>query len=456
MKEETNHVWPEFWGSNVERALRERHEEEIIRCLVFYPEDCMQLLEAELTRGLTPAPDPLDFETPRFADIFAAILDLRDERKALTAEAIAKRAGQISEGTCNFPQLLLELTDRDPTIPPPLITYWLDALRAAHEDRLISRAIATADPGTVRDVLRQVEDRERVYVRPSTKPEEAARRVLDAILHPEKDTGIRLPFRVPAADRTGNFIRPGDFVILAARPAVGKSIWALWWAVQTALAEQRPVLYASYEMGCDQCWRCAIHAEAYVSRPEKGPLSPPNARHIERAADYLRKNCALHVFDGLPPQVGRAVATLEREAKETDAAAVVIDYLGLMEGRGEREYDQVTDISRTVRGFAQRTQVPVLAIHQFNRSSVGERRPPDLHDLRGSGQLEQDATHVVFLDHPWVRMNEREREAAPALENEVIWKLVKVREGAPCWERMHRRGAMSRLDPAATPTTSPS
>jgi len=438
----------DYFGTSIDRELREHNEREIVRALVYWPTECLDLLEREVTRGMTPAPDPADFEYTRHRLVFAALLDLREQRQPLTADRIlasARKGSDAPDFDAWFRHLVLD--PERPVLDPPSVTHWLDGLRAAAEDRLVRNAVATANPETVRTVLDEIDARERVSIKPSARREDVIGRVVSAIRQPGKANGTRLPWRIHRIDMTGNAITEGEFVLLAGRPGSGKSTWALRWAVETSVATARPILYVTFEMGTDACWKKCLHAQAGVPDRMGAPYPPEEMRKLEEAAAFLKARCRLDIKDDLNQRIVPFEAYVRKVIRDDHPAVVVVDYLGQIEGRGNREYESLTDVSRTLRAIAQQTKVPMLALHQFNRSSVGERRPPELHDLRGTGQLEQDGSQIVLLDRVWDRMSDKERDQEPQAENIVRFNLRKSRFGRPASETMRLDGARSLLLP---------
>lgn len=195
---------------------------------------------------------------------------------------------------------------------------------------------------------------------------------------------------------------PGQLVLLAARPGVGKSALALNMARRMTGAGKR-VLLASLEMGQMEIAERLMAGESDItsSRLRGGYLSEAEEQRVMDAAPVLA---------GLPlvidPSASQDTMTLRSRAMRCQMdgglGLVIVDYLQLMRAhgmrRGSSRYDEVTEISRQLKLLARDSDVPVLAISQLSRG-VEQRvdHEPQLSDLRESGALEQDADVVMFL-----------------------------------------------------------
>ncbi len=196
-----------------------------------------------------------------------------------------------------------------------------------------------------------------------------------------------------------------DLVILAARPSLGKSALAVDIARRVAVNEKIPVGIFSLEMSEDQVVDRFIAAQASVDlwRLRTGRLSSTGSDN-----DYTKIQEALGVLSEAPIFVddtsSQGVLQMRAMARRLQAnhglGLIVVDYLQLIEPRNTMAgiVQQVTEISRTLKGLARELDVPVLAVSQLSRA-VEQRYPPRprLSDLRESGSLEQDADVVLFI-----------------------------------------------------------
>lgn len=205
-------------------------------------------------------------------------------------------------------------------------------------------------------------------------------------------------------DRMTSGLQPGDMVVLAARPSMGKTAFAVNIAEHVALNEGLPVAIFSMEMGASQL---AVRIVGSIGRVDQGHLR--NGRltddewpRLTEAIEKLR-NISLHIDEtpGLSPSELRANA--RRLARQCGKLGlIVVDYLQLMSGSGggsdENRATELGEISRGLKMLARELQCPVIALSQLNRSV--EQRPdkrPMMSDLRESGAIEQDADIIMFI-----------------------------------------------------------
>jgi replicative DNA helicase len=200
-------------------------------------------------------------------------------------------------------------------------------------------------------------------------------------------------------DLLGGF-QKSDLIILAARPAVGKTAFAVDLALRAA-KHKVPVGIFSLEMSIDQVVDRFIASEAGVSMwgLRTGKMSPDHMEAITMGIDRL-KDMKIFIDDASSLNVLQMRAMARRLQSEHGLGMLIIDYLQLMGSK--RSYDspvqQVTEISRGLKGLAKELNIPIIALSQLNRaveSRDGHR--PKLSDLRDSGSIEQDADIVMFI-----------------------------------------------------------
>jgi len=196
-------------------------------------------------------------------------------------------------------------------------------------------------------------------------------------------------------------LQGSDLIILAARPAMGKTALALNLARNAAFESNTPVAIFSLEMSKEQLSMRMLCAEARVdsSRIRSGFLNPDDWSRITDAAGSLSE--APIYIDDSPDISATSIRTKSRRLKmDKDLGLVIIDYLQLMRGshNTERRDLEISEISRSLKLLAKELNVPVLALSQLNRK-LEERsdKRPQLSDLRESGALEQDADMVAFI-----------------------------------------------------------
>lgn len=233
----------------------------------------------------------------------------------------------------------------------------------------------------------------------------------------EPDGRMRVYTGIPLLDHMTGGIRGGKLVIVGARPGVGKSVFGLQTAIQTAMRGGR-VLLCSLEMDEREVMaRMASHfAPVTAAEIEKGNMDDAQKDMLDSAWESI---CRLDIRI---LTAARSPAKIRREARRIDTdgklALVVVDYLGLMESgqRAESRRVEVGQISRALKQLAMDLQVPVMALSQLNRQSDGGKdtkgkalvRPPSMAELRDSGDVEQDANMVLLLHKPADPSNQRE------------------------------------------------
>ncbi len=218
----------------------------------------------------------------------------------------------------------------------------------------------------------------------------------------EDVTGVRTGFF--EMDRMTAGLQGGDLIILAARPSMGKTAFALNIAENVAVQEGLPVVVFSMEMGAAQL---ALRMVGSLGRIDQSGLRTGRLRDDEwgrltEAVDKLSKSSVfIDETPGLNPAELRARA--RRQARQCGKLGlIVIDYLQLMVGSsassGENRATELSEISRSLKALAKELHCPVIALSQLNRS-VEQRtdKRPMMSDLRESGAIEQDADVIMFI-----------------------------------------------------------
>jgi replicative DNA helicase len=206
----------------------------------------------------------------------------------------------------------------------------------------------------------------------------------------------------PDLDRITNGLKPNELVILAARPAMGKTSLALNIATNLALHEKKSVLFFSLEMGAVQIGLRLLTSLAGVPADNvmKGRLTDEDYSNISQAAGLLGE-LPFFVDDLSGTNINTIRAKSRRlRAERGELGLIVVDYLQLMNTtrpRDSRE-QQIADISRNLKFLAKDVSCPVLALAQLSRKpEERDNKRPRLSDLRESGSLEQDADMVMFI-----------------------------------------------------------
>ncbi|MBR0286690.1 MAG: replicative DNA helicase [Bacteroidales bacterium] len=261
--------------------------------------------------------------------------------------------------------------------------------------------------------------------------------VLDNLQELQGITGPSgVPSGYPSIDRVTQGWQKSDLIILAARPSVGKTAFALNIARNAAVDANMPVAVFSLEMSADQLGKRLITTESGLSGEKiKGGVKLEQYEWVQ-LEDTLKRlaKAPLYIDDtpGIPIMEFRTKA--KRLVKQKGVRLIVVDYLQLMQGpvelRGLRE-QEVAAISRTLKATAKELNIPIIALSQLSRNAVqrtGGTGKPQLSDLRESGSIEQDADMVIFIHRPdFVGMSEN-----PEDKEKAYIVIAKHRNGEVC------------------------
>lgn len=218
----------------------------------------------------------------------------------------------------------------------------------------------------------------------------------------EEVTGVRTGFY--DLDRMTAGLQPGDLIVLAARPSMGKTAFALNIGEHVAVNEGLPVVVFSMEMGASQL---ALRMVGSLGRIDQSNLRTGRLRDDEwgRLSEAVEKLGKVSMYidetPGLTPTEVRARA--RRQARQCgQLGLIIIDYLQLMSGSGggseENRATVLGEISRGMKGLAKELKCPVIALSQLNRSvETRTDKRPMMSDLRESGAIEQDADVIMFI-----------------------------------------------------------
>lgn len=201
-------------------------------------------------------------------------------------------------------------------------------------------------------------------------------------------------------NRITNGFKKGELIILAARPGMGKTAFALN-AILPTLKEQKSVALFSLEMGAEQLLMrlYAIETSIPLQKLISGDLVDDDWQYLHNACDRSAE-WKLFIDDGGNLNISNLKSKIRRlKLKEPDLSLVVVDYLQIMSSIGNKDrHLEIAEISRGLKNLARELEIPILALSQLNRMLESrEDRRPMLSDLRESGAIEQDADIVLFL-----------------------------------------------------------
>ena len=205
-------------------------------------------------------------------------------------------------------------------------------------------------------------------------------------------------------DRLTTGLHPNELIIIAARPAMGKTAFALNLATHVAMTQEKTVALFTLEMPAEQVASRIISAQGQIDgfKLRTGNLLNQDWKRINEASSRLATTNLVIDDTAAGMSIGEIRAKCRRMASsEKGLALVVIDYLQLVSGRknyGANRQQEVSDISRSLKILAMELEIPVIALSQLSRSveSRDDKRPM-MSDLRESGSIEQDADIVAFL-----------------------------------------------------------
>jgi replicative DNA helicase len=199
-------------------------------------------------------------------------------------------------------------------------------------------------------------------------------------------------------------LHAGDLIIVAARPSLGKTSLCLNIAEFAAIKNKKSVGIFSLEMSKEQLVKRLLCSESRIDahRVNTGYLSKDDWSRLSRASGELAET-RIFIDDTATITVPELRTKSRRLSLEHGLDLIIVDYLQLMSGAGpryENRTQEISQISRGLKGIAKELGVPLIAVSQLSRaveSRTGEHRKPQLSDLRESGSIEQDADIVMFI-----------------------------------------------------------
>ncbi|MCR4315926.1 MAG: replicative DNA helicase [Planctomycetes bacterium] len=248
------------------------------------------------------------------------------------------------------------------------------------------------------------------------------------------DLGLRTPFPL-LDDMTGGF-KPGQLIIIAARPGMGKTAFALRIAEHIALKEEKPVAYFSLEMSSESLAERLMCSHAGVPKKKlrKGRLSEMDFGRLSHSCDLLGSSKIL-IDDSSVLGLADLRAKGRRLVFKQGVKAIFVDYLQLMDpgpnSSRESRQDQVSRLSRGLKQLSRELEIPIFCLAQLNREAEKRSsKEPQLADLRESGAIEQDADVVILLFRPSVYMERGDSELTDEEKTKSEIIVAKQRDGA--------------------------
>ena len=360
---------------------------------------------------------PEDFYQDAHASIFEAIRKIRLEGGAvdvITLGNALERAGKLeSVGGLMYLTQLMEYT------PAPSNVQHYGRIVEEHS---IKRALIRVGNEMIRDGMnerRDVEDalndaERRIYDISMRKTEDTLtsaseivpntmNQIGEIVNRRGKLTGIATGFS--KLDRLTNGLQKSDLIILAARPAMGKSAFAMNIAQYAALHDDRSVAVFSLEMSKEQLMMRIMCTEASVDsqKIKDGTLDPKEMQRLGEASIPLQ-NSKLFIDDSAGATVASIRSKCRRLKAQQGLDLVIIDYMQLMQGTGagnrknDNRQQEISDMTRAMKLLARELDLPIILLSQLNRGpEMRQDHRPMISDLRESGSIEQDADMVILL-----------------------------------------------------------
>ncbi len=380
-----------------------------------------------------------DFYKKEYSTIFRAMMDLYSEGKTIDPILVAELSKKIDKFTGNaaeeaLNEILDEITSSYNLIEFAELIKEKSTLRKlgnigtkiteiAYRDDRASEDIVDEAEALVLNLSNKVTKKEIVPIKSASLEE--IKRLERVSENRGRPVGLSTGF--VDLDRMTSGLNNSDLIILAARPAMGKTAFSLNLLLNVAKIENKSVLFFSLEMSSSQLYQrlLAIEAGVPLQNIRNGYLDEDAWQNIGIATGKL-SNTKIFIGD-LPNVTVLEIRSLARKLKSRgELDLIVIDYLQLIKGKGgDNRQQEISDISRALKGLARELDIPIIALSQLSRAveSRMDKRPM-LSDLRESGAIEQDADIVAFLY--------REEYYIPETENKGITELIigKQRNGS--------------------------
>lgn len=372
---------------------------------------------------------PSDFDNEYLRRIFAVISILQKEGKKVNSLTIANYIKNHQEYEFDDYQIILDSIDNSYS-SSDIVNDYVDLIKNASIKRsLESFANSLLDMKfDVNNFNSQVWELEKKFldiinskkvsqIKSMNEICDSYKNKLDQVYNNiDKITGTTSGYS--AIDRITNGFQPGDLIILAARPGIGKTTLALNFLYNAAksicekpktIGKQDIVVMFSLEMGSDQlCQRMISFSSLVEISPSRNrPLDQVELASIMDNMDELR-TLPIYIDDSSDASILDIQSKLKQLSQNYNIKLVVVDYLQLLKGPKSsntqtNRQQEVANISRMLKTIARQIQSPIIAIAQLSRKieerSKGEGRRPILSDLRESGAIEQDADLVTFINY---------------------------------------------------------
>lgn len=353
-----------------------------------------------------------DFYQDAHRIIYAAMVSLYDSNQPIDATTLVAHLRDMNQlDKMGNVEYLVQLSESVPTLGH--VSYYAKIVSdKANLRNLIRQAenIVSGAYNEIEDVNQFISDCEQSFLAVTRNRTTGEFRDVHSIIHEVtrelmsiqenkgEVAGLATKFR--DFDRITQGFQKGDLVILGARPAVGKTAFALNIATNVAYRNSEAVAFFSLEMPAEQLIKRCISAMGGIdgSLLRNAEILSTDANKYYAATERVSE-CNLFIDDTPGIKISDLITKARRLKQEHGLSLIVIDYLQLIVGNNkESRQQEVSDISRQLKGLARELEVPVISLSQLSRSL--ERRDdkrPMMSDLRESGAIEQDADIIIFL-----------------------------------------------------------
>lgn len=415
-------------------------EQSILGAMLVYPSLVRMAIDQDLHAE--------EFYVEAHQRIYRCMMDLADSGQSVDITTLITRLNDTEQlALAGGADYVIKLSDS--AVSSANGIFYIDIIKERyHLRRLIETAEQIAeegfDTGSSLDEVLDHAEKEILEVTRSRRASEfqsskevVSRVIKELVALRESDnhiTGVRTGYQ--DLDRMTNGFQRGDLIILAARPAMGKTALALNLGMYTALRNPGAVAFFSLEMPADSLMKRLLSAKSQVegNKLRGGNITDEELNRLNEAGNELGA-AKIFIDDSASIKVSQIFSKCRKLMSEHGLSLIVIDYLQLISGSGRNSGDnrqqEVSEISRNLKILAKEMNCPVIALSQLSRS-VEQRndKQPMLSDLRESGAIEQDADIVMFLYREDYYKKPSEQEERADVNEVVDLNLAKHRNGS--------------------------
>lgn len=382
-----------------------------------------------------------DFYKATHEKIFKAIINLFNLSEAvdlITVTEELRKAGNLE--SCGGAAYISALTSAVPTaanveyyakivqgcsIRRNLLKIAREIIAEAHDDSIDSRVIIENAERKIFDVTDKQQSDSFISAR-EIIPETIS--AIEKLYHKEEPyTGV--PSGYDELDKYTFGFQKSEFIVVGARPSVGKTAFALSMAANMSIRNKIPVGFFTLEMSRNAIMQRLVGSEARLNSEKlrSGMFKPSDFHNLTEAASLIYE-APLYIQDTSDIRLLDLRAQARRAKSQFGIEIIFVDYLTLVrpENSDIPRHEQIAEISRSLKSLARELEIPVVALSQVRRETEGKH--PTLADLRESGSIEQDADVVIFLHRERVDQSGEGSKSPPAvIKTEVI--IAKQRNG---------------------------